>query len=185
MPAYDRLEYRTRPSGNEIDWEQEYITLDRYNRDTVDQYNWAVTKLEDHQKDLKQFREHIDNQETKIRAHKNTLLSIRNKMGSLFHRKEITDVDWFNKIIKNNKEKLDFDIDLIHANDYFSAKAVIEIDGKWRGDASNQKEMIINAIKEAIINNGHRNYEQTHILVDDVIINDLFNDYDLSETKEG
>lgn len=181
MPAYDRAERRNYPSGNDVNWEQEYAVLNRMYSDRCDEYNWAVTKLEEVTRYIDEFRKDKNNSENIAQESSRLVIRVRNNLGMLYHRKILNDIEWFNDLLTEFRDKINFDISPINANDYFTAKASIEIDGRWMG-STKDTHRIVEVLKDSIMNSTMRD---TKINIDDIIISAIYHGDELTDTKEG
>lgn len=181
MPAYDRAEHRPVPTGDDINWQQEYAILNRMYTDRCDEYNWAISKLEDMNRHINEMRSDKNKSETMAQEYTRLVIAIRNNLGVLHRRQILKDVEWFNDLLVQYKDKIHFDISPINANDYFTAKATIEIDGKWTG-SNKDKHRITEIIKNVIMNT---NMPDAKINIDDIIISDLYHSDVVADTKEG
>jgi hypothetical protein len=181
MPAYDRAEPRTTPTGDDVNWQQEYAILNRIHTDRCDEYNWLVTKLEEYQQAYADFREKVNHAESIAQESHRLIIRVRNNLGMLYHRKVLNDIEWFNDLITEFKDKIHFDISPINANDYFTAKATIEIDGRYMG-STKDKHRIVEVLKDSIMNSTMRD---TKINIDDIIISAIYHSDELTDNKEG
>lgn len=160
-------------------WWDDYIRMvSRYNN-LVNEYNYLEEKYKDRGNTIADLRDKIikeDNHKTNMHR---LLVEVRNEVATQYRRKVLKSVDWFNDMLKKY-ESIGGHINVIKTEDQYTAKATIIIDGTWR---DTNRDMV--QISEAILRVLGRGDGDNRVEVSNLIVEDVYDVEEISESKEG
>jgi hypothetical protein len=146
---------------------------------TVDSHNYVMGMLDSRNNTIGELRSTISLHESKIRDWHRLLLIITREISSRFRKKEFKSVAWYNDIL-NQYRDMDIDVMPITTEDMYTAKAFITIDGVYRNS-----ERDLDSIRLDIMNSIRNNITDFKVDINEVIIEDIYDVEELSESIEG
>jgi hypothetical protein len=152
--------------------------LDKYN-DTVDNYNYMQRIINSRNDTIGELRSIVSSFDTKTREWHRLLLIITREISSRFRKNEFKSVAWYNDILSEYRN-MGIDAQPITTEDMYTAKAVITIDGVYRNS-----ERDLDSIRLDIMNSIRNNINDFKVDVNEVIIEDVYDVEELSESIEG
>lgn len=161
------------------DWQFEYANV-------VNKYNWMISEYndlysayDDRGNTIADLRDRIIKEDHhKTNMHR-LLVEVRNEVATQYRRKVLKSVDWFNNMLKKYEE-IGGHINVIKTEDQYTAKATIIIDGTWR---DTNRDMV--QISEAILRVLGRGDGDHRVEVSNLIVEDVYDVEEISESKEG
>lgn len=165
---------------NESDnWKFEYANV-------VNKYNWMVSgyndlyaAYNDRGNIIAELRDKIIKEDMhKTNMHR-LLVEVRSELATQYRRKILKSVDWFNDMLKKY-EDIGGHINPIKTEDQYTAKATIIIDGTWRDTNRDMTQ-----IQEAILRVLGRGDGDNRVEVSNLIVEDVYDVEEISESKEG
>lgn len=161
------------------DWKFEYTNV-------VNKYNWIASEYNDlyhayndRGNTIADLRDRIIKEDHhKTNMHR-LLVEVRNEVATQYRRKVLKSVDWFNDMLKKYEE-IGGRINIIKTEDQYTAKATIIIDGTWRDTNRDMTQ-----ISEAILRVLGRGDGDNRVEVSNLIIEDVYDVEEISESKEG
>ena len=152
--------------------------LSDYN-DIIDSYNYIQRSIDDKSNTIRELRQYISDKDKTVKTIHKLLMQVTNEISSRFRKKEFKSVTWYNDILNEYRE-LGVDIIPIKTEDMYSAKAVVTIDGMYRNS-----ERDLDSIRLDIINSIRNNITDFKVDIHHVIIEDVYDVEELSESMEG
>jgi hypothetical protein len=176
----DELDYRKMPSidDNEFNIDIYKQLLYEYNN-VIDSYNYMQKDIDYKSNVIRDMRDTISSLDTKIKESHRVILTITNEISSRFRNKEFKSVTWYNDILSKYRE-LGMDIVPIRTEDMYTAKVVISIDGIYRNSSHDMEN-----IRQDIINNIKNNPNDFKVDINHIVIEDIYDVEELSESMEG
>lgn len=161
------------------DWKFEYTNVvNKYNW-LASEYNDAYNAYQDRGNTIAELRDRIIKEDHhKTNMHR-LLVEVRNEVATQYRRKVLKSVDWFNDMLKKYEE-IGGRINVIKTEDQYTAKATIIIDGTWRDTNRDMTQ-----ISEAILRVLGRGDGDNRVEVSNLIIEDVYDVEEISESKEG
>lgn len=161
------------------DWKFEYTNV-------VNKYNWLASEYNDvysaydergHK--ISELRDKIIKEDMRKTELHRLLVDVRNEVATQYRRKVLKSVDWFNDMLKKY-EDIGGHINIIKTEDQYTAKATIVIDGTWRDTNRDMTQ-----ISEAILRVLGRGDGDNRVQVSNLIVEDVYDVEEISESKEG
>lgn len=146
---------------------------------TVDSYNYMQRMLDSKNETISELRKETFSYESKYQSMHRLLLIITREISSRFRKKEFKSVTWYNDIL-NEFRDIGVDIIPIKTEDMYTAKAFITIDGVYRNS-----ERDLDSIRLDIINSIRNNITDFKVDINEVMIEDIYDVEELSESIEG
>ena len=160
-------------------WWDDYMRMvSRYNN-LVNEYNYLEEKYTDRGNDISMLRDRIMKEDQKISKMHYLINDIRSEIATQYRRKILKSVDWFNALLKKY-ETIGGHINPIKTEDQYTAKATIIIDGTWRDTNRDMTQ-----ISEAILRVLGRGDGDNRVEVSNLIVEDVYDVEEISESKEG
>lgn len=161
------------------DWQFEYANV-------VNKYNWMISEYndlysayDDRGNTIAELRDRIIKEDHhKTNMHR-LLVDVRNELATQYRRKVLKSVDWFNDMLKKY-ESIGGHINVIKTEDQYTAKATVIIDGTWRDTNRDMTQ-----ISEAILRVLGRGDGDNRVEVSNLIVEDVYDVEEISESKEG
>lgn len=152
--------------------------LGEYNN-LVESYNYMQRMLNSKNDTISELRSIVSSFDTKTREWHRLLLIITREISSRFRKNEFKSVAWYNDIL-NQYRNMGMDVMPITTEDMYTAKAVITIDGVYRNS-----ERDLDSIRLDIINSIKNNMNDFKVDINEVMIEDIYDVEELSESIEG
>jgi hypothetical protein len=161
------------------DWKLEYVKVFHQYNDLIDSYNYLDRSYEDRGNTISELRLRVTKEDSmKTQMHR-LINDIRNELTTQYRRKILKSVDWFNDLLKTYEDIGGY-IKPIKTEDQYTAKATIVIDGTWRDTNRSMTE-----ISEALIRVLGRGDGDHRVEVSNLIVEDVYDVEEISESKEG
>lgn len=155
------------------------LRLHRDHSNLVREYNYLADAFDRAKEEYQSMLEQYRIESTKTNKFHYLLNETRDHVAMMFRKKTIKDVRWFNDILTKYEEIGGF-IRPIKSQDYYTARAVINIDGMYHGSEHN-----IDDLKNNLIDTIMGNSKSTMIQVDTILIEDMYDVEEISDTQEG
>jgi hypothetical protein len=152
--------------------------LDKYN-DTIDNYNYMQRIINSRNETIRELSNRIDKDDVKIKSMHRLLMKITKEISSRFRKKEFKSVTWYNNILSEYRD-MGIDAQPITTEDMYTAKAFITIDGVYRNS-----ERDLDSIRLDIMNSIRNNITDFKVDINEVMIEDIYDVEELSESIEG
>ena len=164
--------------------QNDYIKMVSLYNDLVESYNHQEKVIEKKDETISDitdtYRSRLESEQEIVRNMHGIVKEMRNELSSQFRKKNIHTINWFNEILKKYYSLGGY-IDPIRADEMYSAKAVITIDGNYR-----HPDRTINSIKAAIVDaiESTRGFSDI-VSIQQILIEDVYDVEELSDSKEG
>jgi chromosome segregation ATPase len=165
--------------GETVDYEQEYQKLlDKYNYN-VRNHNYMIERYNELNQALESLRERYEKERDKINTFHTAMVEFHTHMRNMFRTKQIKSLKEYNALVDAWGKVSNGWLKPIKAEDLFSAKANIIIEGTYTNDNRN-----IQYIKD-IISRGFENFGDNAVSVKFVDVEDIYDVEELTSTEEG
>jgi chromosome segregation ATPase len=165
--------------GETVDYEQEYTKLlDKFNYN-VRNYNYTIERYDELNQALESLRERYEKERDKISTFHTSMVEFHTHMRSMFRTKQIKSLKEYNQLVDAWGKVSNGWLKPIKAEDLFSAKANIVIEGTYTND-----QRSIEYIKD-IIGRGFQNFGENSISINFVGVEDIYDVEELTSTEEG
>ena len=145
----------------------------------IDNYNYIQRSIDNKSDTIRELRQYISDKDRTVKTIHKLLMQVTKEISSRFRKKEFKSVTWYNDILNEYRE-LGVDIIPIKTEDMYSAKAVVTIDGVYRNS-----ERDLDGMRLDIINSIRNNITDFKVDIHHVIIEDVYDVEELSESMEG
>jgi hypothetical protein len=165
--------------GETVDYEREYeILLDKFNYN-VRNYNYTIERYDELNQALDNLRERYEKERDKINTFHTSMVEFHTHMRNMFRTKQIKSLTEYNQLVDAWGKVSNGWLKPIKAEDLFSAKANIVIEGIYTNDSRS-----IQYIKD-IISNSFKHIDDNSISINFVDIEDIYDVEELTSTEEG
>lgn len=145
----------------------------------VESYNYTQRSLNDKSDTIRELRDGMNSYEKKIQSMHRLLMNVTKEISSRFRKKEFKSVAWYNDILSQYRD-MGIDVIPITTEDMYTAKAIITIDGVYRNS-----ERDLDGIRLDIISSIRNNITDFKVDIHEVMIEDIYDVEELSESIEG
>jgi hypothetical protein len=160
-------------------YEEAYQNMYRLAYNAVAQHNMVYEKHEYAKQSLNDYRERYDKQKENISSFHNAMVEFHKHMSNMFRTKQIKSLTEYNALVDAWGKVSNGWLKPIKAEDLFSAKANIIIEGTYTNDYRD-----IEYIKN-IISHGFQNFGDNSISINFVGVEDIYDVEELTSTEEG
>jgi hypothetical protein len=165
--------------GEVVDYEKEYQRLlDKFNYN-VRNYNYTIERYDELNQALESLRERYEKERDKINTFHTSMVEFHTHMRNMFRTKQIKSLTEYNQLVDDWGKVSNGWLKRIKAEDLFSAKANIIIEGTYTNDQRN-----IEYIKD-VISRGFQSIGDNSISINFVGIDDIYDVEELTSTEEG
>jgi chromosome segregation ATPase len=165
--------------GETVDYKREYeILLDKFNHN-VRNYNYTIERYDELNQALESLRERYEKERDKINTFHTSMVEFHTHMRTMFRAKQIKSLTEYNQLVNAWGKVSNGWLKPIKAEDLFSAKASIVIEGTYTNDNRN-----VQYIKD-IISRGFENFGDNSVSVKFVDVEDIYDVEELTSTEEG
>jgi hypothetical protein len=160
-------------------YEEAYQNMYRLAYNAVAQHNMVYEKHEYAKQSLNDYRERYDKQKENMSSFHEAMVKYHKHVRDMFRTKQIESVKEYNQLVDAWGKVSNGWLKPIKAEDLFSAKANIVIEGTYTNDYRS-----IEYIKE-VISRGFQNFGENSISINFLGIEDIYDVEELTSTEEG
>jgi hypothetical protein len=165
--------------GEVVDYEKEYQRLlDKFNYN-VRNYNYTIERYDEVIESNNALRDRYEKLNDKMSEFHKSMVEFHTHMRNMFRTKQIKSLKEYNALVDAWGKVSNGWLKPIKAEDLFSAKANIIIEGTYTNDSRN-----IQYIKD-IISRGFENFGDNSVSVKFVDVEDIYDVEELTSTEEG